>query len=255
MAQQPLLIVDKLSFLAGKEAILREVSFTVQEGEFITVVGPSGAGKSTLLKILAGLLPFRLGQIFLRGVDLVDYPRKPNLMFQKPTLLPWLNVFGNVAFGLKIQNKVEKEKISKLVREALRLVGLLHKEESSVGELSGGEAQRVALARSLVLEPEILLLDEPFSALDVLSKEMLQYDLLQIVEARKITTILVSHFLDEAIKMSDRILFLDPRLKKITREFAIKEAKSERGEWVIKKYLRELQNEFRELAFYYNEAI
>ncbi|MCS6984342.1 MAG: ABC transporter ATP-binding protein [Leptospiraceae bacterium] len=255
MGFEPFLEVRDLTYTVSGQTLLADVSFTVGKGEFVSIVGPSGAGKSTLLKLIAGLLPAKKGQILVEGKRVSGPQSRHNLMFQKPTLLPWLNVKQNVAFALLFSDEVGTEDKEKLVREALRVVGLLHKEKASVSDLSGGEMQRVALARSLVLKPKLLLLDEPFSALDIFSKEMLQHDLLEIVRMRNITTILVSHFLDEAVKMSDRILLLDPHAKKISRELVICEPRDGRSDAVVEKYLRQLESKFRELAYFYNESI
>lgn len=251
----PYVSLQGVSYAPRKRQILSDVCLTLRRGEFVSIVGPSGSGKSTLLKILAGLVKPDAGEIIVANNVVRGPSARRNLMFQKPTLLPWLNVYDNVALGLKFATNDNKLHFQELIRDTLRQVGLSRHEQSPVQELSGGEQQRVALARSLVLLPELLMLDEPFSALDIISKEMLQYDLKQIVSSRNITTILVSHFLEEAIQLSDRVLLLSPRQGKIVEQITISESAYERTSEVIQKYLRDIESRFREVAVLYDEHI
>ncbi|MFC7370213.1 ABC transporter ATP-binding protein [Fictibacillus iocasae] len=177
----------------------RNISFTVQDSEVIGILGTSGCGKSTLLRVLAGLDPNYTGK--LRNAN--NNGKQPGMMFQEPRLMPWLNVRENIAFGLK-----NKEEQSKEVQQFIDLVGLTGFEEQYPKDLSGGMAQRTAIARALITNPSVLLLDEPFSALDAFTKMQLQDLLLSLWEERKTTMVLVTHDIDEALYLCDRIFVL-----------------------------------------------
>lgn len=202
----------------GNEIVaLNDASLTVNEGEFVSLVGPSGCGKSTLLRLIAGLDNPDLGEVLLDGTAILGPGYERGLVFQDPTLFPWLNVKNNVASGLiarKVYNKKQNE-----VQDYINLVGLTGFENSYPHQLSGGMAQRVALARALaralVNHPKVLLLDEPLGALDAFTRMQMQDEILRIWQERQITVVLVTHDIDEAIYMSDRIIIMTPRPGKI----------------------------------------
>ncbi|HIT89773.1 MAG TPA: ABC transporter ATP-binding protein, partial [Candidatus Merdenecus merdavium] len=193
--------------------ILEDVNVEIEKGTFITIVGHSGCGKSTLLKIIAGLVDYQEGKVLLDG-ELIGKPdQRRGLLFQNHRLLPWLTVEENIKFGL---NSAEKKAQSKKVQEQIEIVGLSGFEKAYPNQLSGGMAQRAAIARSLITNPEILLMDEPFGALDALTKITMQEELLNIWEQKKNTMILVTHDIDEAIYLGDKILIMSKRPGTIT---------------------------------------
>lgn len=176
--------------------VISDFSLKVCEREFFCLVGPSGCGKSTLLKLIVGLEVPTSGEIVK--------PDTISMVFQSGALLPWLTVEENVAFGLKMK-KESKQKIHDLCYKYLKMVNLLHFSEKYPRELSGGQRQRVGIARALAIEPMVLLLDEPFSALDTITTDELHKDLLAIWKETKITIIMVSHILEEAVVLADRV--------------------------------------------------
>jgi ABC-type Fe3+/spermidine/putrescine transport system ATPase subunit len=183
----------------------------VNGGEFFTFLGPSGCGKTTILRLIAGFIKPDHGSIHLGGKEITHLaPEKRNvgMVFQNYALFPFLSVFDNIAYGLKILKKTEKE-IKKIVREYIELIGLTGFETRSISELSGGEQQRVALARSLVIEPSVLLLDEPLSNLDARLRDKMRVEIKSLQKKLGITTIFVTHDQTEALTMSDTIAVFD----------------------------------------------
>lgn len=189
------------------------VSFQIHEGEFVALIGPSGCGKSTLLNIIAGLIPFNEGEVFIdknniRYGDLL--PKNVGYVFQKDTVFPWRTVRKNIGYGLELTGK-DKALIDKAVQEVIQKSGLEGFEDAYPLMLSGGMRQRVALMRTLILKPEILLMDEPFGALDTHTKLIMHRLLLEIWEKEKQTVLFVTHDLGEALTLSDRIIVLSAR--------------------------------------------
>ncbi|WEG73415.1 ABC transporter ATP-binding protein [Vagococcus intermedius] len=191
--------------------VLKNVSFEIEQGKFYTLLGPSGCGKTTILRLIAGFIETSEGDIRLEGKRVNDIPankRKVNTVFQDYALFPHLNVFDNVAFGLNIK-KVPKKQIAAKVMEVLKLVQLAGFEDREISEMSGGQRQRVAIARALANEPEVLLLDEPLSALDLKLRTDMQYELRELQKRLGITFIFVTHDQEEALAMSDEIFVLN----------------------------------------------
>lgn len=186
--------------------VLENISFAVRKGEFLCIVGGSGCGKSTLLRAMAGLDPEHGGTVRIDGKDVTRPGRDRGLVFQEPRLFPWLTVEKNVIFALNEGTKEEKRQKAKA---CIHLVGLDAFSKSYPSELSGGMAQRANLARALVNEPSTLFLDEPFGALDAFTKIQLQNELLRIKRLRKTTMIMVTHDIEEAVYLADRILVMD----------------------------------------------
>lgn len=197
-----------------KLLVIDGVSLNVMEGEFVSILGPSGCGKTTLLRIIAGLERQDEGEVLLRGKPIKGPGQDRAMVFQDYALFPWRNVLGNILFGLEIRNIPKKEALEKAKR-FIKLVGLEGFEKSYPHELSGGMRQRVALARALVCEPEILLMDEPLSALDAQTRNVMQAELVRIWNETKTTIIYVTHNIEEAVYMADRIAVLSKRPAKL----------------------------------------
>jgi sulfonate transport system ATP-binding protein len=206
---------------SGPVQALDRVSLQVSEGEFVCLVGASGCGKSTLLNIIAGLEKPDSGTVTADGLRVTDPGRERLVMFQEPALFPWLDVLGNVLFGLKLKPHLTNKDRKDVARYYLELVGLTKFERSNIHELSGGMKQRVALARALAPNPRMLLMDEPFAALDALTREQLYGDLQQIWESRRKTIIFVTHNVREAACLGDRVLLFSPHPGRIREEFII----------------------------------
>ncbi|MCG9789696.1 ABC transporter ATP-binding protein [Vibrio barjaei] len=203
--------VNQLTKRFGSNTVFEDIEFTIQKGEFITLLGPSGCGKSTLLRSLAGLNPVEGGQIIVDGADITHaapQQRGIGMVFQSYALFPNMTVAGNIAFGLKMQS-LGKAEIQREVAKVVELVELQGKENHYPHQLSGGQRQRVALARALVVKPRILLLDEPLSALDAKIRKNLRQQIRSIQKELNLTTIFVTHDQEEAMIMSDRIFLMN----------------------------------------------
>ena len=205
--------IEGLSFAYSKSDhfLFKSMNLSVSCGEAISLLGPSGCGKSSLLHLIAGLAFPSSGSVSVNGQKVSGPSCKVNLMLQKATLYPWLNVLQNASFGLRAQ-KVPKREALKQVRPLLKMVRLEELERRNVRQLSGGQQQRVALARSLSTKPSVMLLDEPFSALDTFTRIQLQNEVREICKREKITLVLVTHDFDEAIRMSDRIFMMTNKI-------------------------------------------
>jgi NitT/TauT family transport system ATP-binding protein len=222
--RDPILVVRNLSmtYANGTGAIqaLKDVSFTVSPKEFVCVVGPSGCGKTTLLRILGGLRTATSGEVLLDG-EVLRGPRLGNgFVFQQANLMPWRTVLHNVMLPLELEEVPLDERL-KRSKAMLALVGLAGFEDTLPRDLSGGMAQRVAIARALVHEPDVLLLDEPFGALDALTRERMGSELLRIWDARTVTVVMVTHSISEAIFLGDRVLVLSKRPGTVRLELPI----------------------------------
>jgi NitT/TauT family transport system ATP-binding protein len=196
----------------GSEQVvaINDVSFDVSAGEFFSIIGPSGCGKSTLLRIIGGLLAASSGELTV-GFEKVNGPHPwLGMVFQEESTFPWRTTLGNVEFGLEMRGVSQDERRQKS-REMIRLVGLSGFENRYPSELSGGMKQRVAIARALVLEPKILLMDEPFGALDEQTRIILGEELLRIRDQLKQTIILVTHNINESVQLSDRVMIMTAR--------------------------------------------
>jgi NitT/TauT family transport system ATP-binding protein len=189
---------------------LQDVNFAVREGEFITVVGPSGCGKSTLLKIMAGILPGGSGTLELLGKKIRGPSRNVGVVFQAPVLLPWRNVLENVLLPVDVQRR-GRAALRPVAQDLLRMVGLQGFEGKYPRELSGGMQQRVGIARALVTDPDLLLMDEPFGALDAMTREQMNLELLRIWAGSGKTVMLVTHSIPEAVFLADRVIVMSPR--------------------------------------------
>jgi NitT/TauT family transport system ATP-binding protein len=193
---------------------LEDIDLEVHEGEFVSVVGPSGCGKSTLLSTLGGLLPGFEGQIRVKDHEIDGPHPEVGVVFQEDSTFPWRSTLGNVEFGLEMRG-VSKEERRRKAEEVLKMVGLESFKNRYPGQLSGGMKQRVAIARTLVMEPAILLMDEPFGALDEQTRIILGEELLRIQEALGQTIVFITHNIQEAILLSDRVVVLSARPGKI----------------------------------------
>ena len=199
---------------------LDNISLSVQEGEFVCVVGPSGCGKSTLLNIVAGLDHPTTGQAIFNGRQIAKPGRERVVVFQEPALYPWLNVRANVELGLKIAGRNRKER-RELADRYLALVNLRKFEKAFIHELSGGMKQRAQLARALAVEPRMLLMDEPFAALDAQTRDVLQQELQEIAARLRTTVIFITHNVRESVMLADRVIVMTPAPGRIKAEMPI----------------------------------
>jgi NitT/TauT family transport system ATP-binding protein len=208
--------------------VLQDINFDILKGEFVSIVGPSGSGKSTLLRIIAGLDTATKGEMLVDGKKVSGPTTDKGFIFQAVGLYPWRNALGNVEFFLELRG-VPKEERRKIAMEKLKLVGLSEFAHYSPYQLSGGMQQRVAIARALCVEPSILLMDEPFGALDALSREKAQVDLLNVLsKAEERSILFVTHSIDEAVFLSDRILVFSARPGRIREVLSVELDKTRR---------------------------
>jgi ABC-type nitrate/sulfonate/bicarbonate transport system ATPase subunit len=199
---------------------VENVSLTIEDNEFVTLVGRSGCGKTTLLNVIAGLVEPTAGEVLVNGRRVTGPGGGKGMVFQQHALFPWLTAIQNVEFGCKSRGVPPGERRGSAA-QLIELVGLRGSEEKYPGELSGGMQQRVAIARALALDPEILLMDEPFGALDELTRIEMQGELLRVWSTRKKTVVFVTHSITEALMLSDRIVVLSARPGRIRQECAI----------------------------------
>lgn len=204
----------------GETQALDNINFEVKEGEFVSIVGPSGCGKTTILSLISGILKASSGDIYVGGQKVEGRNNQIGYMFQKDHLFEWRTIWQNVTLGLEISHKKTPENLE-YIQQLLEKYGLINFKNSRPRELSGGMRQRVALIRTLALKPKILLLDEPFSALDFQTRLNVCDDVHNIIKQEKQTAILVSHDISEAISMSDKIIVLTQRPAKVKTIFDI----------------------------------
>ena len=205
---------------AGSVLALSEVSFELRENEFVAVLGASGCGKSTLLKIVAGLILASGGQVLARGARVTEPLPHVGMVFQSALLLKWRSVLGNVLFPADALG-LPRSRYEQKAGELLTLVGLQGFESNWPSELSGGMAQRVALCRALLLDPEVMLMDEPFGALDAFTREEMNLELLRIWEQRRKTILFVTHSIAEAVFLADRVLVISPRPGRVILDLTV----------------------------------
>lgn len=197
----------------------QDINLSIDESEFVSLVGPSGCGKSTLLRLISGLIFPTKGEIWLNGKKVDSTSSNRGMVFQKATLFPWFTVRENVAFSLRSQNKYEENKDK--VDELIDMVGLSEFRDSYPNQLSGGMAQRVSLIRTMINEPEVFLLDEPLGALDAFTRMNMQDEILSLWQKNKHIMIMVTHDVDEAIFMSNRVIVMAPRPGRIKKDVFI----------------------------------
>ena len=198
---------------------LTSVTTSMESGEFISMVGPSGCGKSTMLRLVAGLIKPTTGKLTVNGEEIGEPGPDRGMMFQKATLFPWLTVYDNIAFSLRMQGKLKgnEDKVEKMIE----IIGLQNFRQDYPGQLSGGMAQRVALVRCLINEPEILLLDEPLGALDAFTRMNMQDEILKIWQEKQQLALMVTHDVDEAIYMGTRVLVMDAHPGRVIADITI----------------------------------
>lgn len=220
----PLLTMSNIRYSyhepTGETIALENISFSVNPGEFIAIVGPSGCGKSTLLSMIAGLIRPECGTVLFEGAPLSSARTRIGYMLQKDHLFEWRTVLENIMLGLEIQNRMDEDS-QKKAKKLLKTYGLDAFAQSKPSQLSGGMRQRAALIRTLVLEPDLLLLDEPFSALDYQTRLSVSDDIWKIIKNEEKTAILVTHDLSEAVSMADRVLVLSARPARILQDVPI----------------------------------
>jgi NitT/TauT family transport system ATP-binding protein len=227
MRTPPKVEIDRVTYRYWMEREAREfvafadVSLDIAEGEFVCICGPSGCGKSTLLNILAGLLRCEEGSMRVGGVRINGAGVSRSMVFQHASLLPWRTVSGNVRYGMEMQRRFGREVMDRRTDEFVRLVGLGGFESRYPSELSGGMQQRVNLARALATDPEVLLMDEPFAALDAQTRESMQAELLKIWSAANKTVVFITHQIDEALFLGDRVIVMGTRPGRIKGEFRV----------------------------------
>lgn len=219
-AVDPLINVQSLSKTFGVVQALKDVSFDIKKGEFVSLLGPSGCGKSTLLMILVGLFSASEGQVHIAGKKIVDPFIDVGIVFQNAELLDWRTALQNILLQIEIR-KLPLREFTDRAGELLAQVGLSGFEDKLPFELSGGMRQRVALCRALIHDPEILLMDEPFGALDALTRDQMNLDLQRIWLEKRKTAVFVTHSIDEAVFLSDRVIVMTPRPGRVAETFDI----------------------------------
>jgi NitT/TauT family transport system ATP-binding protein len=220
----PLIVVDQVAkvFTSGARTVtaLESVSFDIPTANFVSIVGPSGCGKSTLLKILSGLLPASSGKASVSGNPVTGPLENVGMVFQAPVLLKWRSVLGNILLPVEFA-KLDLPSHVEKARALIKLVGLAGFEDMYPHELSGGMQQRVSLCRALVTDPQLLLMDEPFGALDAMTRDELDMELLRIWEERKKTVLFVTHSIQEAVFLSDQVLVMSARPGRLLETIAV----------------------------------
>lgn len=246
----PVFEIERLSktYARNNLTALSDVNLRIHKGEFVSVIGSSGCGKSTLLKIMAGLLPPTTGRVVLEGQPVTGPSSHIGMMFQQATLLPWKTTLENIVLPIEIREGRAAAKAARVrAMELLELVGLGDFAHVYPGELSGGMAQRASICRMLVANPAMLLLDEPFSALDELTRDFMNMELQRICKERQATAFLVTHSLGEAVILSDRILVMKPRPGRIVEDVRIDLPRPRTLEMINTPYFGEIVSHIRDL--------
>ena len=223
-ARNELIAIDRLSKTyqtrTGPVLALDDIRFAIEEGQFVAIVGPSGCGKSTLLKILAGLIPASQGEARLNGTPIAGPRRDIGVVFQSPVLFPWRTVLSNALLPVDVQ-RLGRTQLNAAAMELLALVGLKGFEQRYPWELSGGMQQRVAMVRALIHNPAILLMDEPFGALDAMTREQMNLELQRIWLERRKTVLFITHSIAEAVFLADRVFVMTPRPGRIMDDIQV----------------------------------
>jgi NitT/TauT family transport system ATP-binding protein len=241
------LSVTDVSKSFGNVQVLVSQSMEVEEGEFVALLGPSGCGKSTLLQIINGLVPSDSGKIVLDGQDITGKTGTGRgMVFQGADLFPWRTAIENVAFGLEVMGVPKAERLER-ARKYLQMVGLKGFENAWPHQLSGGMQQRVGIARAFCIQPSLLLMDEPFGALDVQTRDILQDELVRIWEAERKMVLFVTHGIEEALYLADRILVFSKRPAQVLREIRVPFARPRREDMKLEPQFLELRREISDL--------
>ncbi|WP_313057932.1 ABC transporter ATP-binding protein [Agrobacterium cavarae] len=231
----------------GETEALRDISFEVERHEFLAILGPSGCGKSTLLRMIAGLLTPTSGQVEVFGLKVTEPRDDIGIVFQRPTLLPWASVEDNILFPARHKRgRVTSEERDRAA-ELITMVGLEGFAKRLPDELSGGMQQRVGIARALLMDPDILLMDEPFSALDALTREVMGFDLLKIFSERPKTVVFITHSVSEAALLSDRVLVMTGRPGTMLTEIPVPVARPRGPQTANDKAIHDLSATLRDL--------
>jgi len=235
------------SFSDGKKSTeaLKEISFTIDNGERIALLGPSGCGKTTLLRIIAGLTTPTSGDVSISGSKVIQPSPDIGIVFQEPALLPWRNMLDNISLPLEILGQNGRSRARKM-EELVTMVGLNGFEKYLPYEMSGGMQQRVSLCRALIHSPSLLVLDEPFGALDAMTREQLNFELLKLQNHFPVTTLLVTHSIPEAILLSDRVILMGPRPGSIVATFQILLSQSRDESLLDSESFRSIVHEIRQ---------
>lgn len=232
----------------GRITALQDISFTVREGEFAAVVGPSGCGKSTLLKLLAGLMPPSVGEAVLRGTPITGPRRDIGVVFQSPVLFPWRTVLHNVLLPIDVQG-LDRQRHMQAALNLLALVGLKEFERRYPWELSGGMQQRVAITRALIHGPALLLMDEPFGALDAMTREHMNLELQRILLEERKTVLFITHSIPEAVFLADRVLVMSSRPGRILDDVRVQISRPRSldvmSDPAFGEYVRGIRSQFR----------
>lgn len=238
----------------GDLEVLRDVSFEVSANEIVSIVGRSGCGKTTLLRCIAGLLPLDDGSIRFED-RLVDRPLEGvSMVFQHFGLLPWKNVWNNIAYGLKLR-RTPNEVVQRRAAEAIDMVGLRGFDKAFPHQLSGGMQQRTGLARALVMQPRLLLLDEPFSSLDAQTREVLQFELLRIWDRQHTAMLFVTHSIDEAVLMADRVVVLGDRPAVVRNVLEVDLPRPRRRQVLGTSRFHEIRDQLWQIIFEHEEEV
>ncbi len=227
---------------------LQNISFDVGEEEFITIVGPSGCGKSTLLKLLVGLMPLTDGEIFIEGNRVTEPYQDVGMVFQAPILMPWRTVTENIMYPIEILNLRDKN-YKEITSDLIKLTGLEGFDKHKPRQLSGGMQQRVSICRALVYDPLLLLMDEPFGALDAMTREDMGFELLRIWQERKKTILFVTHSISEAVLLADRVVVFTPRPGQIADIIDVKLPRPRDAEMEFSPEFRDHVTEIKDLIF------